>query len=189
MSGHRYLKHAMKAFSIGPLDDDGLLQPSTLPWGQGVGSIARPKFAFGALQARGRSRIQFELGCVLARAGLLQVGHVAATREGLVGDVAAETGGEGLSWLIDRQPDWTPEQRFDIQLGAVFELHCAFIAMMRGVDVAAVLRAYGLQGCNDDFEAVQTEGKPLRDLWGTAEGRLQAAAPAIGVGATARATS
>ncbi len=31
MSSPQYLSHAMAAFSVGPLDDDGLLQPSTLP--------------------------------------------------------------------------------------------------------------------------------------------------------------
>ncbi len=135
------------------------------------------------------TRTLFELGCVLARASLLQLGHVAQTFEGLAGDVAAETGGEGLSWLIDRQPHWTAEQRFDIQLGAMFELHTVCIAMMRGVDVSVVLRAYGLQGCNDDFRAVQMDGKPLRDLWGAAVGQPHSASQAGAVSGAARATS
>lgn len=189
MSSPQYLKHAMAAFSIGPLDDDGLLQPSTLPWGRGVGSIARPRLASSAIAARGVTRTLFELGGVLARSSLLQLGHVAQAFEGLAGDVAAETGGEGLSWLIDRQPHWTAEQRFDIQLGAMFELHTVFIAMMRGVDVAAVLRAYGLQGCNDDFRAVQTEGKPLRDLWGPGDDQPAVAGAAAGACGAAREAS
>lgn len=168
MHARELLDQVCAPFTMGPLDDDGLLQPSAVPWGRRFGHMARPYLSVRAIQTKGSARCFFELGCVLTRASLLQLQYFSDRDDGVPEDVAADTGGEGFSWLVDSQPDWSAKLRMEVQLGALYELHAVGVAVMQGLDVAAVLREYGLQGCTDDFRRVQIDGMGPRELWAPA---------------------
>jgi len=187
MNAREAIVRAMSPYTVGPLDDEGMLQPSTMPWCCGSDGIAPPYLSPAAIQNRGSSGCHFDLGRVLVRAGFVQLALDAALFDHLIAaDLAAETGGEGFSWIGAEQREWSNAQQFDVRIGATFELHTVAIAMMRGVDVAAIVRGYGVDGVNDDFQAVQIDGRALRDLWGESAPVGQAARDQVhAVGAAA----